>query len=71
MHASQKKGGGAFLIFDFFLIIYIIIPLYRRKFCDGHIILGFFIIIIHMLQYKFTQYKITSKLRLAPPVAEW
>ena len=37
VHASEKKGGIAILFF--FLIIYIIVPLYRRKFSNGHIIL--------------------------------
>ena len=37
----RKRGGDSHTNLNFpFLIINIIVPLYRRKFCDGHIILG-------------------------------
>ena len=40
VHASQKGDHDTNIFFSF-LIIYIKVPLYRRKFCDGHIILVF------------------------------
>ena len=43
VHASEKKGGGRRTYLNFsFLIIYIIVPLYKRKFRDSHIILVYF-----------------------------
>ena len=39
VHASQKEGDCDII---FFLIIYVTVPFYRRKFCDGPIILVFF-----------------------------
>ena len=40
IHASQKGGGDCHTNLNFsFSIIYIIVPLYRRKFFDGYIIL--------------------------------
>ena len=35
----HRKKRGRLHSNLFFLIIYIIIPFYRKKFCDGHIIL--------------------------------
>ena len=48
VHAEQKgkRDCHTNLIF---LIIYAIIPLYRRMFCDGHVILVF-LLILHLLQ---------------------
>ena len=39
VHASQKGWEYHINLIFSFLITYIIVPLYRRKFCDGRIIL--------------------------------
>ena len=59
------KGGGADVTYFFLLFIHsftsilITVPLYRRKFCDGHIILVFFS--FHLLKnqicYRIKQQK--------------
>ena len=42
VRASEKgEEGDCYAIFFSFLIIHIVVPLYKRKFCDGHIILVF------------------------------
>ena len=43
VHALQKEGDCHTNLNFSFLIIYILVPLYIRKFCDGHIILEFFL----------------------------
>ena len=48
VHASQKGGGDyPTNLFFYCWVIYIIVPLYRRKFCDAHIILVF--VLLHLL----------------------
>ena len=46
LYVSPKKGGGTdkiffLIIYPFIYFILILVPLYRRKFCDGHVILVF------------------------------
>ena len=44
VHASQNEGGKEIALLIYFsLIICITVILHRRKFCDGHIILVFFV----------------------------
>ena len=50
VHASQK-GGGISILINFFLNIFIIVPLCKRKFCDDNIILvlNFSFLIIYII----------------------
>ena len=47
VHASQKGGWDCHTNYFFFLIIYIIVPLYGRQFYVGHIILVSYIACIY------------------------
>ena len=52
MHS--KKEGNCHTNLNFtFLIIYSIVPLYRKKFSDDHIVLVFFFVVVVVVVFVF------------------
>ena len=59
VHSSQKEGDFYSNLKFSFLIIYIMVPLYRRKFCDGHTIL-----VLSYFREEYQEYPTTSQMEL-------
>ena len=62
----MAKGAGDCRTIFFLFIIYIVVPLYRRKFCDGHIILVEHAIVFVRLTLNAHKDQDSSRIESAP-----